>query len=73
MTAKDGIITKFLRKFPRYKPTKEEKEISKLKAIYEDVSYDISDSDSDMEFVAESGPRNSKMEDTGSSGMRINA
>ncbi|GJW47610.1 hypothetical protein Tco_0079256 [Tanacetum coccineum] len=73
VTAKDGTITKFPRKFLRYKPTKEEEEISKLKAIYEDVSYDISDSDSDMESTARNGPRNSEMEDTGSSGMRINA
>ncbi|GJY29472.1 putative ribonuclease H-like domain-containing protein [Tanacetum coccineum] len=73
VTAKDGTITKFLGKFPGYKPTKEEEEISKLKAIYEDVIYDISDSDSDLESTARSGPRNSEMEDTGSSGMRINA
>ncbi|GJV40110.1 putative reverse transcriptase domain-containing protein, partial [Tanacetum coccineum] len=65
VTAKDGTITKFLGKFPGYKPTKEEEEISKLKAIYEDVIYDISDSDSDLESTARSGPRNSEMEDTG--------
>ncbi|GJW75919.1 hypothetical protein Tco_0135289 [Tanacetum coccineum] len=73
VTAKDGTTTKFPGKFPRYKPTKEEEEISKLKAISEDVSYDISDSDSDMESTARSGPRNSEMEDTGSSGIQINA
>ncbi|GJX26093.1 hypothetical protein Tco_0232389 [Tanacetum coccineum] len=33
VTAKDGTITKFLGKFPEYKPTKEEEEISKLKAM----------------------------------------
>ncbi|GJU52839.1 hypothetical protein Tco_1226553 [Tanacetum coccineum] len=73
VTAKDGIITKFLGKFPEYKPTKEEEEISKLKAIRENVIYDISDSDSDLESTARSGPRDSEMEDTGGSGIRINA
>ncbi|GJT34085.1 hypothetical protein Tco_0924504 [Tanacetum coccineum] len=73
VTAKDGTITKFLGKFPEYKPTKEEEEIFKLKAIYENVIYDISDSDSDLESTARSGPRDSEMEDTGSSGIRINA
>ncbi|GKA78060.1 hypothetical protein Tco_0784597 [Tanacetum coccineum] len=37
VTAKDGTITKFLGKFPEYKPTKEEEEIFKLKAICENV------------------------------------
>ncbi|GKB31935.1 hypothetical protein Tco_0871336, partial [Tanacetum coccineum] len=61
------------RKFPEYKPTKEEKEISKLKAICENVIYDISDSDLDLESTARSGPRDSEMEDTGGSGIQINA
>ncbi|GJU78682.1 reverse transcriptase domain-containing protein [Tanacetum coccineum] len=65
VTAKDGTITKFPGKFPKYKPTKEEEEIFKLKAIYENVIYDISDSDSDLESTARSGPRDSEMEDTG--------
>ncbi|GJU71304.1 putative reverse transcriptase domain-containing protein [Tanacetum coccineum] len=73
VTAKDGTITKLPRKFPEYKPTKEEEEISKLKAICENVIYDISDSDSDLESTARSGPRDSEMEDTGGSGIRINA
>ncbi|GKA44366.1 hypothetical protein Tco_0737090 [Tanacetum coccineum] len=73
VTAKDGTITKFLGKFPEYKPTKEEEEISKLKAICENVTYDISDSDSDLESTGRSGPRDSEMEDTGGSGIRINA
>ncbi|GJY09142.1 hypothetical protein Tco_0377327 [Tanacetum coccineum] len=73
VTAKDGIITKFLRKFPEYKPTKEEEEISKLKAICENVIYDISDNDLDLESTDGSGPRGSEMEDMGGSGIRINA
>ncbi|GJX38064.1 hypothetical protein Tco_0251367 [Tanacetum coccineum] len=73
VTAKDGTITKFPRKFPEYKPTNEEEEFSKLKAICENVIYDISDSDSDLESTARSGPRDSEMEDTGGSGIRINA
>ncbi|GJW18091.1 hypothetical protein Tco_0025527 [Tanacetum coccineum] len=73
VTVKDGIITKFLRKLPEYKPTKEEEEIFKLKAICENVIYDISDSDSDLKSTAGSGPKDSEMEDTGGSGIRINA
>ncbi|GKD50557.1 hypothetical protein Tco_1279533 [Tanacetum coccineum] len=65
VTGKDGTIIKFLRKFPEYKPTKEEEEISKLKAICDNVIYDISDSDSDLESTARSGPRDSEMEDKG--------
>ncbi|GJX32597.1 hypothetical protein Tco_0242452 [Tanacetum coccineum] len=34
-------------------------------AICENVIYDISDSDSDLESTARSGPRDSEMEDTG--------
>ncbi|GKD31045.1 hypothetical protein Tco_1241823 [Tanacetum coccineum] len=73
VTAKDGTVTKFPRKFPKYKPTKEEEEIFKLKAIYENVIYDISDRDSDLESMARSRPRDSEMEDTRGSGIRINA
>ncbi|GJR82370.1 hypothetical protein Tco_0153155 [Tanacetum coccineum] len=43
MTTKDGTIIKFPGKFPEYKPTKEEEEIFKLKAICENVINDISD------------------------------
>ncbi|GJU33199.1 hypothetical protein Tco_1176788 [Tanacetum coccineum] len=71
VTAKDGTITKFPRKFPEYKPTKEEEEIFKLKAIWENVIYDISENDSDLESTTRSGPRDSEMEDTGGSGIRI--
>ncbi|GJU94784.1 hypothetical protein Tco_1319540 [Tanacetum coccineum] len=65
VTAKDGTITKFFGKFPEYKPTKEEEEIFKLKAICENVIYDISDSDSDLESMARNGPRDSEMENRG--------
>ncbi|GJW98774.1 hypothetical protein Tco_0180582 [Tanacetum coccineum] len=65
VTAKDGTITKFLGKLLEHKPTKEEEEISKLKAICENVISDISDSDSDPESTARSGPKDSEMEDTG--------
>ncbi|GJY70265.1 ribonuclease H-like domain-containing protein [Tanacetum coccineum] len=73
VTAKDGTITKFPGKFPGYKPTKGEEEILKLRSVWEKVNYDISDSDSDLESMARSGPRDSEMEDTGGSGIRINA
>ncbi|GKF48672.1 hypothetical protein Tco_0141923, partial [Tanacetum coccineum] len=65
--------TKFPRKFPEYKPTKEEEEISKLKAICENVIFNISDRDSDQESTTRNGPRDNEMEDTGGSGIRINA
>nr|GEX74041.1 putative reverse transcriptase domain-containing protein [Tanacetum cinerariifolium] len=71
MTAKDGTITKFPGKFLEYKPTKEAEEIFKLKAVYENVIYDISESDSDLESTARSGPRDGEMEDTGGGGIRI--
>ncbi|GJV10807.1 hypothetical protein Tco_1352348 [Tanacetum coccineum] len=73
VTAKDGTVTNFLRKFPEYKPTKGEEEILKLRSVWEKVNYDISDSDSDLESTAKSGPRDSQMGDTSSSGIRINA
>ncbi|GJZ63165.1 hypothetical protein Tco_0619586 [Tanacetum coccineum] len=73
VTAKDGTVTNFLRKFPEYKPTKGEEEILKLRSVWEKVNYDISDSDSDLESTARSGPRDSQMGDTSSSGIRINA
>ncbi|GKC29838.1 hypothetical protein Tco_1037132 [Tanacetum coccineum] len=69
VTAKDGTITKFPGKFPEYKPTKEEEEIFKLKAICENVIYDISDSDSDLKSTAGSGPKDSEIEDTGGIGI----
>ncbi|GJY29931.1 hypothetical protein Tco_0405698 [Tanacetum coccineum] len=71
--AKDGTITKYLGKFQGYKPTKEERKVVKLKEIYENLVYDISDSDSDLKSTAGSGPKDSDMEDTGGSGIRINA
>ncbi|GJS07459.1 hypothetical protein Tco_0364255 [Tanacetum coccineum] len=71
--AKGVTITKFSGKFPEYKPTKEEEEISKLKAICDNVIYDISKNDSDLESMARSGPWDSEMEDTRGSGIRINA
>ncbi|GKC85205.1 hypothetical protein Tco_1140922 [Tanacetum coccineum] len=65
VTAKYCTITKFPGKFPEYKPTKEEEEISKLNATCKNVIYDISNSDSDIESTARSGPRDNEMEDTG--------
>ncbi|GJW23853.1 hypothetical protein Tco_0037664 [Tanacetum coccineum] len=67
-----ALLRQFL-VFKKYKPTKEEEEISKLKEICENVIYDISDSDSDLESTARSGPKDSEMEDTRGSGIRINA
>ncbi|GKC99019.1 hypothetical protein Tco_1169294 [Tanacetum coccineum] len=69
VTAKDGTITKFRGKFLEYKPTKGEEEILKLRSVWEKVNYDISNSDSDLESTARSGPRDIEMEDTGSSGI----
>ncbi|GJV28908.1 hypothetical protein Tco_1385356 [Tanacetum coccineum] len=73
VTAKDGTITKFPRKFPEYKPTKGEEEILKLRSVWEKVNYDISDSDSDLESTTKSGPRDGEIEDTDGSGIRIDA
>ncbi|GJW74826.1 putative reverse transcriptase domain-containing protein [Tanacetum coccineum] len=65
VTAKDGTITKFPGKFPRYKPTKGLEEILKLILVWEKVNYDISDSDSDLECTARSRPMENEIEDTG--------
>ncbi|GJW73095.1 hypothetical protein Tco_0132465, partial [Tanacetum coccineum] len=73
VTAKDGTITKFLGKFPGYKPTKGEEEILQLRSVWDKVNYDISDSDSDLESTDRSGPRDSEMEDTSGSEILINA
>ncbi|GJZ88260.1 hypothetical protein Tco_0660042, partial [Tanacetum coccineum] len=70
---KDGTITKYPGKFQGYKPIKEERKAAKLKEIYENLVYDISDSDSDLKSTAGSGPKDSEMEDTGGSRIRINA
>ncbi|GKE84518.1 hypothetical protein Tco_1558260, partial [Tanacetum coccineum] len=42
-------------------------------AIWENVIYDISENDLDLESTVRSGPRDSEMEDTGGSGIQINA
>ncbi|GKC52777.1 hypothetical protein Tco_1075522 [Tanacetum coccineum] len=47
--------------------------IKLVKGEEENVIYDISDSDSDLEPTARSGPRDGEMEDTGGSGIRTNA
>ncbi|GKE70804.1 hypothetical protein Tco_1528876 [Tanacetum coccineum] len=73
VTAKDVIISKFPGKFPGYKPTKGEEEILKLRPVCKKVNYDISDSDSDLESTARSGPRDNEIEDTCGSGIQINA
>ncbi|GKE75014.1 hypothetical protein Tco_1537055 [Tanacetum coccineum] len=49
ITANDGTVTKLPEKFPRYPPTKGED--------YELWSYTVSDSDSDLESTAKSGPK----------------
>ncbi|GKE47015.1 hypothetical protein Tco_1478273 [Tanacetum coccineum] len=51
----------------------EERLTIKLVKGEENVIYDISDSDLDLESTARSGPRDSEMEDTGGSGIQINA
>ncbi|GKE07219.1 hypothetical protein Tco_1399237 [Tanacetum coccineum] len=70
---KDGTITKYPGKFQGYKPVKEERKAAKLKEIYDNLVYDISDSDSDLKSTARSGPKDREMEDTSGSGIRINA
>ncbi|GKD15817.1 hypothetical protein Tco_1204975 [Tanacetum coccineum] len=81
MTAKDGTISKFSRKFPGYTPSKEEEEEPEKKGSkeapekgpnYEFLSFAVSDSDSDLESTARSGPKCNELEDTCESGVRPN-
>ncbi|GKF35820.1 hypothetical protein Tco_0112578, partial [Tanacetum coccineum] len=74
-------VSKFLGKFIGYTPSKEEEEEPEKKGLkeapekgsnYELLSYTISDSDSDLEFTARSGPKCNKLEDTCESGVRPN-
>ncbi|GJR61947.1 putative reverse transcriptase domain-containing protein [Tanacetum coccineum] len=67
MIAKDGTVSKFPRKFPRYTPSKEEeepknkasKEAPRKGPNYEFLSYAVSDSDLDLESTVRSGPKDS--------------
>ncbi|GKB26936.1 hypothetical protein Tco_0866337 [Tanacetum coccineum] len=77
MIAKDGTVSKFPRKFPGYTPSKEEEEEPEKKGSkeapekgpnYEFLSYAVSDSDSDLESTARSGPKCNELEDTCESG-----
>ncbi|GJT68782.1 hypothetical protein Tco_1020262 [Tanacetum coccineum] len=81
MIAKDGTVSKFPRKFPGYTPSKEEEEEPEKKGSkeapekgpnYEFLSYAVSDSDSDLESTARSGPKCNELEDTCESGVRPN-
>ncbi|GKD03782.1 hypothetical protein Tco_1178756 [Tanacetum coccineum] len=81
MISKDDTISKFPVKFPRYTPSKEEEEEPKKKGSkeapekgpnYEFLSYAVSDSDSDLESTARSGPKCNELEDTYESGVRPN-
>nr|GEW49993.1 hypothetical protein [Tanacetum cinerariifolium] len=73
MIAKDGTISKFSRKFPRYTPSKEKEEEPEKKGSketpekgpnYEFLSYAVSDSESDLESTTRSEPKCNELEDT---------
>ncbi|GJV17112.1 hypothetical protein Tco_1362435 [Tanacetum coccineum] len=73
MIAKEGIISKFPGKFLGYTPSKEEEEEPEKKGSkeapekgpnYEFLSYAVSDSDSNLESTARSGPKCNELEDT---------
>ncbi|GKB30553.1 hypothetical protein Tco_0869954 [Tanacetum coccineum] len=73
MRVKDGIVSKFPRKFHGYTPSKQEEEEPEKKESkeapekgpnYEFLSYAVSDSDSDLESTARSGPKCNELEDT---------
>ncbi|GKC93550.1 putative reverse transcriptase domain-containing protein [Tanacetum coccineum] len=51
---------------------KESKEAPEKVPIYEFLSYAVSDSDSDLEFTARSGPKCNELEDTCETGVRPN-
>ncbi|GKA65463.1 hypothetical protein Tco_0765170 [Tanacetum coccineum] len=73
MIAKDGTVSKFPGKFPRYTPLKEEeeepekkgsKEVPEKGPNYEFLSYVVSDIGSDLKSIARSRPKCNELEDT---------
>ncbi|GKC93551.1 hypothetical protein Tco_1158993 [Tanacetum coccineum] len=81
MIAKDDTVSKFLGKFPGYTPSKEEEEEPEKKGSkeapengpnYDFLSYVVSDSDSNLESTARSGPKCNELEDSCESGVRPN-
>ncbi|GKD64789.1 reverse transcriptase domain-containing protein, partial [Tanacetum coccineum] len=73
ITANDGTVTKLPGKFPRYPLSNEEEEEPNKGPNYELLSYLVSDSDSDLESTARSGPKCSELEDTCESGVNANS
>ncbi|GJR38222.1 hypothetical protein Tco_1213906 [Tanacetum coccineum] len=78
MIAKDDTVSKFPGKFLGYTPSKEEEEEPEKKGSkeapengpnYEFLSYVVSDSDSDLESTARSGPKCNELEDSCESGV----
>ncbi|GJX07720.1 hypothetical protein Tco_0195652 [Tanacetum coccineum] len=81
MIAKDGTVSKSFGKFPGYTPSKEEEEEPENKGSkeapekgpnYKFLSYAVSDSDSDLESTAKSGPKCNELEDTCENRVRPN-
>ncbi|GKA47924.1 hypothetical protein Tco_0740882 [Tanacetum coccineum] len=81
MIVKDGTVSKFPRKFLGYTPSMEEEKEPKKKGSkeapekglnYDFLSYAVSNSDSDLESTARSGPKCNELEDTCESGVRPN-
>ncbi|GJS38114.1 putative reverse transcriptase domain-containing protein [Tanacetum coccineum] len=72
ITANDGTVTKLLGKFPRYPPSNEEEEEPNKGPNNELLSYTVSNSNSDLESTARSGPKYSELEDTCESGVNAN-
>ncbi|GKA50003.1 hypothetical protein Tco_0743076 [Tanacetum coccineum] len=73
--AKDGTVTKFPRKFPRYETSAEEPvKQPKTHDLYgiDDEELERNEEDSDLESTARSEPKRFELEDTCESGVRFN-
>ncbi|GJW13325.1 putative reverse transcriptase domain-containing protein [Tanacetum coccineum] len=63
---KNGVVTRYLRKFHEYQLTDIEREIERMMIYWEQVEYEVSDDDdSDLKSTARSVPKDYALEDTG--------
>ncbi|GKE62110.1 hypothetical protein Tco_1512477, partial [Tanacetum coccineum] len=66
---KNGVVTRYPRKFHEYQLSNKEKQIERMMIYWEQVEYEVSDDDddSDLKSTARSVPKDYELEDTGSS------
>ncbi|GJV90673.1 hypothetical protein Tco_1538486 [Tanacetum coccineum] len=64
---KNGVVTRYPRKFHEYQLSNKEKQIERMMIYWEQVEYEVSDDDddSDLKSTARSVPKDYELEDTG--------